>query len=83
MAYKHGKEGIRFVTVSPGVILTDMGKAEGQLALDSAAQSPLGRPGRPEEIGQVIGFLASEKASYVTACDVPVDGGAINAVVNK
>lgn len=38
-------------------------------------RSALGRVGRPEEVGEVIGFLSSQKASFITAVDWAVDGG--------
>ena len=39
------------------------------------AQYPLGRIGRPEEIGALIAFLLSEKASFMTGSVIPADGG--------
>ena len=50
----------------------------GQMAVGRAV--PLGRVGEPEEAGDVIAFLASERASYLTGIAVNLDGGA-SAVV--
>ncbi len=62
--------------VAPGLVETDMlaGLGPEHRALYEA-QIPLGRVARPEEVAEVIGFLCSEGAGYVTGAVVPVDGG--------
>lgn len=59
-------------------------EAEGRSAEEARAASeasiPIGRYGRPEELGAVVAFLCSERASYVTGGFIPVDGGMIQAL---
>lgn len=71
--------GIRVNCVAPGDIRTPLLAAQmaryGGTEDDMAAQYPLGRIGRPEEVGEAIAFLISEKASFITGSVLPVDGG--------
>jgi len=46
---------------------------------DWAADIPLDRVGDPEELGDVIAFLSSQRASYVTGTALPVDGGSMRS----
>ncbi|PYV11165.1 MAG: short-chain dehydrogenase [Acidobacteria bacterium] len=82
MAIDHGKEGIRVNCICPGYI--DSGLAwsyfEAQPDPAGARQTAgklhaLWRIGRPEEVGRVAVFLASEDASFMTGSAVVVDGG--------
>lgn len=62
--------------VAPGVVLTEMGKTiPEEVRTGMVAQIPLGRFGEPEEISNVILFLSSELASYVTGQTIHVNGG--------
>ena len=71
-----GSVGIRVNPVFPGMILTPMLSSNPQEVLDHyAATIPLGRIGGPEEIAQVIAFLASDGASYVHGAEIVIDGG--------
>ncbi len=74
--------GIRVNSVHPGVHATDMVLGSGMAVDHRVAQSiinsiPLKRMGRPEEIGKVVAFLASDDASYMTGAEIFVDGGAV------
>jgi len=82
MAIDHGKEGIRVNAICPGYI--DAGLAEGYFQAQpdpAAARASAGklhalwRIGRPEEVGRVAVFLASDDASFVTGATMVVDGG--------
>jgi 3-oxoacyl-[acyl-carrier protein] reductase len=71
--------GIRVNGVAPGPVDTDLfraGKNEEALKR-SAAMSPLNRVGQPEEIAEVVAFLASDKASWVLGQIVQPNGGMI------
>jgi len=75
-AAEYGRKGVRVNAVSPGPTRTEGTVAVGEDALRQlAAQAPAGRPAAPEEIAEVIVFLASERASFVQGAIVPVDGG--------
>ncbi len=65
-------EGVRSNSVSPGVIETKMAYPE---VRSLAAQTPMGRIGRPEEIAAAVSWLISPEASYVTGTDIEVSGG--------
>ena len=75
-----GKRGARIASIAPGFIDTDMGRAEAkesQQMVDMIAITPLGRLGTGDEIASVAEFLCSPAASYVTGCDIKVDGGIV------
>jgi NAD(P)-dependent dehydrogenase (short-subunit alcohol dehydrogenase family) len=74
--------GVRVNAVNPGVVVTEIHKRGGMndaayLAfLEHSKQThPLGRVGRPEEIADLVLFLASEQASWITGATYSIDGG--------
>ncbi len=75
-----GSETKRLVSISPGLINTDAGKKEFEASENfeqMIASIPLARLGVPDEIVHTALFLVSEKASYISGCDILVDGGMI------
>lgn len=78
LAMEYGPSGVRVNSVAPGVIVTDMWKRNRAIPgvieqLES--QIALRRWGNPEDVADVIVFLASDAARYVTAQTISVDGG--------
>jgi len=62
--------------IQPGMIWTDMLKAVPEKILEKfKAETPLGRVGQPEEVANLIAFLASEEASYITGAEILISGG--------
>jgi NAD(P)-dependent dehydrogenase (short-subunit alcohol dehydrogenase family) len=72
-AAEYSPRGVRVNTVAPGPAYT--GGAEEELITQLGATTLLGRAAQAREIADVIAFLVSEKASYITGAVVPVDGG--------
>jgi NAD(P)-dependent dehydrogenase (short-subunit alcohol dehydrogenase family) len=72
-----GPRGIRVNAVAPGVIDTDMSnfaKTEAGREVTLGMQA-LKRIGKPEDVADVVAFLASDKARWITGASIPVDGG--------
>ena len=87
LSNQYAKDNITVNTICPGNIFT---KRQEELSKTRAASKqmsvedfianqtkniPAGRYGRPEEIGEVVAFLASERASYISGTNLLVDGG--------
>jgi NAD(P)-dependent dehydrogenase (short-subunit alcohol dehydrogenase family) len=89
LALAHAKDGIRVNCVCPGFVETDMwtvvareqgalmGLSPAEFTRQRAAQVPLGRMERPEDVANVIAFLAGSRAGYMTGQALSVDGGLV------
>lgn len=78
-----GAEGKRLVSISPGLIDTQAAQTEysaSETFDEMVRLVPLKRLGLPAEIANTALFLVSDKASYITGCDILVDGGLIAAM---
>ena len=75
LATELARRAITVNVIAPGFIDTEMTADLGTGLESVLPQIPAGRIGQPEEVAQVVTFLASEQARYITGAVVPVDGG--------
>jgi NAD(P)-dependent dehydrogenase (short-subunit alcohol dehydrogenase family) len=75
-------KGVRVNAVNPGVVITNLHKRGGMPESDyekfvenAGDTHPIGRAGNPEEVAELIYFLASEKAAWITGATYEIDGG--------
>ena len=75
-------QGVRVNAVNPGVVVTNLHKRSGMddekystFLEHSKTTHPLGRAGNPEEVAELIYFLASDKAAWITGATYEIDGG--------
>lgn len=77
-AVEYGPHNIRVNSVHPGFILTPMMvEATDEVGGDALAQIPLGRLADPDEVSQLVLFLASDESSYISGTEHVVDAGMI------
>jgi len=85
LADELARDGILVNSVAPGRIATDriakvVGKPLAELAHEPQPDVPVGRLGTVEEMGDVVAFVCSERASYVNGVNLLVDGGLVRAI---
>jgi 3-oxoacyl-[acyl-carrier protein] reductase len=92
LAREVAKDGITANIIVPGRIATDRtkfldqakakreGRSVEEIMAESTGSIPAGRYGKPEEYGDVVAFLASERAAYITGSVIRVDGGLIASI---
>lgn len=80
-ALEYASKGIRINSVAPGPINTPLLIADWKENVDLAASAvPMGRIGEANEVAEAVVWLCSEKASFITGHDLPIDGGMLARV---
>jgi NAD(P)-dependent dehydrogenase (short-subunit alcohol dehydrogenase family) len=80
-ALDYGDRNIRVNAVAPGPILTDnLARAGEEAQRQAASAMPIRRVGSPDEVGRVVVWLCSDRASYITGATIPIDGGKLAGV---
>lgn len=78
MAKEVGRSGITVNTVMPGPTIPGMfGNMPPEVQQQAAASSPFNRVGTPQDIADIVAFLVSEEARWLTGQDICANGGAI------
>jgi NAD(P)-dependent dehydrogenase (short-subunit alcohol dehydrogenase family) len=75
LAYELGPYNIRVNAICPGTVMTPLTEIPPEIAEKLISATPLGRLVRPEEVGNVITFLVSDKALMITGTTIDIDGG--------
>jgi NAD(P)-dependent dehydrogenase (short-subunit alcohol dehydrogenase family) len=79
MALELAVHKVRVNAVAPGVIATPRNEEDAQ---SLSPQVPLGRPGQPEEVANLVSWLASDESAYATGASFILDGGMVQQVVS-
>jgi 3-oxoacyl-[acyl-carrier protein] reductase len=72
LAIETGRQGVTVNSVAPGWIATG---SSDEAELEGGRNTPVGRPGTPDEVAELIAFLATDGARYITGRSIVVDGG--------
>jgi acetoacetyl-CoA reductase len=76
LAQEVAKKGVTVNAIAPGYVGTDMVMAiKEEVREQIIATVPAGRLGKPEEIGDLCAYLASDKAGYITGATININGG--------
>lgn len=90
LALELGPKGVRVLCVAPALVRSDIYTAAGmdaalfeKVLAERGAVYPLGRAGEPEDVAEMVAFLASPRASWMTGSVIPVDGGSAVGEVKR
>ncbi len=76
LAVTYARQGIRANAICPGLVLTPMVERIGPQFLQMAlGMTPLGRGAQPSEVANLVAFLSSDEAGFITGSIIPIDGG--------
>lgn len=90
MALELGPAGVRVNCVAPALVRSEIWTSAGmtpqrydKMLAERAAEYPLGRVGEPEDVANLVSFLVSERADWVTGAVIPIDGGSTLGTVKR
>lgn len=77
LAVQFGRFGVRSNAIAPGFIATPalLAQMPDEVHDSHVGHHPVGRLGRPEDVAELVAFLASDRSAFITAAVIPVDGG--------
>jgi 3-oxoacyl-[acyl-carrier protein] reductase len=90
MALELGPAGVRVNCVAPSLVRSEIWLSAGmpparyeQMLAERAAEYPLGRVGEPQDIANLVSFIVSERADWITGAVFPIDGGSSIGAVKR
>jgi len=90
MALELGPAGVRVNCVAPSLVRSDIWLSAGMaperyeaMLAERGAEYPLGRVGEPEDIANLVSFIVSSRADWITGAVIPIDGGSTLGVVKR
>ncbi len=90
LALELGPSGVRVNAVAPSLVRSEIWVTAGmnraqyeQMLVSRGSEYPLGRVGEPEDVAEMVGYLVSDRAAWITGAVIPIDGGSTLGVARR